>query len=153
MSDLVPFIIGLGPFLLPLIFLAFASVISRIMESRHDEDLDKREAQVLGFAVSDLDYIPAAPTPNHGQLVTGTVVMGTGNRRQFTASFRSFFGGEIKGYQSVMLRARREAQLRMVETAIAQGAEAIVNVRFETSSVGGTKPINEVFCYGTMVKA
>ena len=79
--------------------------------------------------------------------------MGTGRLRQFQASIRTTFGGEIKGYQDVLDRARREAQLRMIEAAKQHGAQGVINVRFETTDVGGQSAASEILVYGTMVKA
>lgn len=148
MGDGLAFLI---PFLLPIAFYVILSLVGVLMERNHEKQLEEREAQVSGFLVLDLAKVPGS-VPTAGQLVTGNVVMGTGYLKQFTAGFRSLVGGEIRGYQRVLDRARREAQLRMVESAVAQGAQAIVNVRFETSDVGGPKPFSEVFCYGTMVQ-
>ncbi len=148
MVDVLPI---LGPFLLPIAIYLILSVVGIFLEKNHESQLDTREAAVQGFVVLDLDNVPGT-VPTAGQLVTGNVVMGTGYLKQFTASFRTLVGGEVKGYQRVLDRARREAQLRMVETAVSQGASAIVNVRFETSDVGGAKPFSEVFCYGTMIR-
>ncbi len=139
------------PILLPFILYVALSVIGVVLERNHEKQLDEREAKVGGFPILDLDNVPGM-TSESGKLVSGNVVMGTGYLKQLTASFRTLVGGEVKGYQRVLDRARREAQLRMVESALAEGAHAIVNVRFETSDVGGVKPFSEVFCYGTMVR-
>lgn len=145
MGEVLPF---LAPFLLPIAFYVALSLIGLFLERNHEQELDEREARVAGFLLLDLDHVPGT-VPQAGQLVSGNVVMGTGYLKQLTAAFRSVVGGEVKGYQRVLERARREAQLRMIESAVAQGAQAIVNVRFETSDVGGVKPFSEIFCYGT----
>lgn len=126
-------------------------LIGLFLEKGYEAKLAGREAALGAFLILDLDTVPGM-APTAGQLVSGNVVMGTGYLKQFAASLRNLVGGEIKGYQRVLDLARREAQLRMVEAAVALGAQAIVNVRFETSDVGGAKPFSEVFCYGTMVK-
>ena len=59
-------------------------------------------------------------------------------------------GGELTEYTEMMGRAREEATSRMVTQAEAMGAEAIVNVRYMTTSVVGTAA--ELFAYGTAVK-
>lgn len=134
-------------------FYVFLGLISRKIESTHEEDLARREAAVSSFHVSDLRTDPTATNAVAGQLVTGSVVMGTGARRQFTARLRSLVGGEVKGYQRVLQAARREAELRMVESAVSQGASGVINVRFETSQVGNPqKPSSEILCYGTMLR-
>ena len=143
-------------FAFPLFFVFVGLVLGGIgllVERRHDAELVKREAQVSNFLVWDLKSTPPGMNASAGQLVSGSVVMGTGYIRQFFASFKTLLGGAVKGYQKVLTRARREAQMRMIETAIANGASGIINVRFETSELGNSRqPISELFCYGTMVR-
>ena len=142
------------PILVTGIFALIFGVYGRRLEKRHLEDLERREAAIGHFPLSDLRNDPAGRTAAAGQLVSGSVVMGTGRFRQFQASIRSIFGGEVKSYQGILDRARREAQLRMIESAKSQGAEAVINVRFETSDVGGQNSVaSEILVYGTMVKA
>lgn len=158
MSDVVTTILfvvlGLAvPILITGVFYLVLGLTSRKMERQHELDLTQREAAVAGFPITDLHQDPLAADASAGQLVSGSVVMGTGARRQFTASIRAVVGGEIKGYQRVIQAARREALLRMTETAVAQGARAVINVRFETSKVGNPQnPSSEILCYGTMIK-
>jgi uncharacterized protein YbjQ (UPF0145 family) len=59
-------------------------------------------------------------------------------------------GGELKGYTELLVEARREATERMVEEARGLGANAIVNVRYATSSVATGAA--EIFAYGTAVR-
>ncbi len=58
-------------------------------------------------------------------------------------------GGEIKAYTELLNEARNEALQRMLTAANAMGANAVVNVRFATSSVSGGAA--ELFAYGTAV--
>ncbi len=142
----------LFPLILPLVGYGALSLIGAKMEQNHERNLDEREAAIGHFPIFDLANVPPGFTASAGQLVTGNAVLGTGWLKQFFASFRTLVGGEIVSYQRVLQRARREAQLRMIEDARSQGATAIINVRFETSDVGGVKPFSEVFCYGTMIR-
>ena len=59
-------------------------------------------------------------------------------------------GGELKGYTELLVEARREAMNRMIRQAEELGANAVVNVRFSTSSVA--QGAAEILCYGTAVK-
>lgn len=70
--------------------------------------------------------------------------------RDITQSIRNITGGELKAYSELLTKARDEALERMVEDAEGLGADAVVNVRFETSEVtnGGA----EVITYGTAVR-
>jgi uncharacterized protein YbjQ (UPF0145 family) len=59
------------------------------------------------------------------------------------------FGGELKGYTELLQETREEATQRMIQQARALGANAVLNVRFATSSV--TQGAAELFVYGTAV--
>ena len=63
---------------------------------------------------------------------------------------RLILGGELTEYTEMMGRARSTATNRMVAEAAAMGADAIVNVRYMTTSVVGTAA--ELFAYGTAVR-
>ena len=65
------------------------------------------------------------------------------------ASLKNFFGGELKGYTELLNESRDEAIERMQEQALQAGANAILNVRFSTSSVAAGAA--EIFAYGTAV--
>ena len=68
-----------------------------------------------------------------GELVMGGVVLGSDRGKQVVAQLRSLLGGEVRSFQKILVRARREARLRMLEEARRIGADCVVNVRFETS--------------------
>ena len=60
---------------------------------------------------------------------------------------KNIFGGELKGYTELLTESREEAVARMIKQAEAIGANAVVNVRFSTSSVAAGAA--ELFAYGT----
>ena len=129
------------------------SAVNVISERRHEQDLDRREAAIGHFPIFATNKVPVGFNPHQSQLVTGNVVLGSGHLKQFLASFRTLVGGEMRGYQRVLDRGRREAQLRMVEEAQRLGATTVINVRFESANVGnGNQAISEIFCYGTMIQ-
>lgn len=66
------------------------------------------------------------------------------------ASFKTIVGGELKGYTEMMNEARDIATQRMVQEAMAMGADAIVSVRFSSSAIAAGAA--EVLAYGTAVK-
>jgi uncharacterized protein YbjQ (UPF0145 family) len=82
-------------------------------------------------------------------LVQGSSVRAKFFVRDITASLKSIIGGELRGYTELMNESRQQAIQRMVETAQKMGANAIVNVRFSTSSV--MDRASELFCWGTAV--
>lgn len=99
--------------------------------------------------VVNTDYISGKNLETMG-LVQGAMVQSKNIGRDFAASFKGFVGGEIKGYTEMMNEARNTAVQRMVEDAQRLGADAVVNVRFGTSSV--VQGAAEVIAYGTAVK-
>lgn len=99
--------------------------------------------------VVNTDYISGKNLETMG-LVQGAMVQSKNIGRDFAASFKGLVGGEIKGYTEMMNEARNMAVQRMVEDAQRLGADAVVNVRFGTSSV--VQGAAEVIAYGTAVK-
>jgi uncharacterized protein YbjQ (UPF0145 family) len=83
-------------------------------------------------------------------VVTGSTVRTKHIGRDIMASFRNVVGGELKGYTELRQEARAEALDRMAEEARRLGANAVVNIRFSTSSVA--QGAAELFAYGTAVK-
>ncbi len=83
-------------------------------------------------------------------VVTGSTVRAKHIGRDFMAGLKNLVGGELKGYTELLQEARQEAMSRMQEQARSVGANAVVNVRFSTSSVA--QGAAELFAYGTAVK-
>ncbi|MDW1951330.1 heavy metal-binding domain-containing protein, partial [Vibrio sp. 812(2023)] len=70
--------------------------------------------------------------------------------RDLMAGLKSIVGGEIRGYTEMMTEARDIAIQRMVEQANQKGADAIVGMRFTTSSI--VDGSSEILAFGTAVK-
>lgn len=70
--------------------------------------------------------------------------------RDFAALFKNMIGGEIKEYTKLLAQAREEALARMKQDAEALGADAVINVRFNTAGV--MQGSSEILAYGTAVK-
>lgn len=84
-------------------------------------------------------------------LVQGNTVRAKHIGRDIMAGFKNIVGGELRGYTELLTEARGQALDRMISQAEALGANAVVNVRFSTSSV--TQGAAELYCYGTAVIA
>ena len=84
------------------------------------------------------------------QMVKGSVVFSKNVVRDVFAGLKTLVGGEIAGYTEMLNDARNIATKRMVNEASHLGADAIVNVRFMTSSV--MAGASEIIVYGTAVK-
>lgn len=83
-------------------------------------------------------------------LVRGATVRAKHIGTDIMAGLRNIVGGEMKGYSSMLGGAREQALDRMVEQARALGADAIVGVRMETSSI--MNGASEIVAYGTAVR-
>jgi uncharacterized protein YbjQ (UPF0145 family) len=83
-------------------------------------------------------------------VVKGTIVQSKNFGKDFMAGMKTLVGGEIKGYTDMLVEARQIATKRMVDEAQGLGADAIVGVRYTSSSV--MQGAAEVMAYGTAVK-
>ncbi len=97
----------------------------------------------------NIDHIPDKELEVLG-LVKGTVVQSKNVGKDFMAGMKTLVGGEITSYTEMLVEARQIATKRMVDEAQAMGADAIVNVRYGSSSV--MQGAAEVIAYGTAVK-
>ncbi len=97
----------------------------------------------------NIDYVPGKELEALG-LVKGTVVQSKNFGKDFMAGMKTLVGGEIASYTEMLVEARQIATKRMVDEATALGADAVVNVRFGSSSV--MQGAAEVLAYGTAVR-
>ena len=99
--------------------------------------------------VTNLEVIPGKTIVRHYGLVQGNTIRAKHIGRDIMAGFKNIFGGELRGYTELLSESRQEATDRMIEQAKALGANAILNVRFSTSSVA--QGAAELYAYGTAV--
>ena len=97
----------------------------------------------------NIDHIPGKNVEALG-IVKGTVVQSKNIGKDFMAGMKTLVGGEIVGYTEMLTEARQIATKRMVDEAVALGADAIINIRFGSSSV--MQGAAEVIAYGTAVR-
>ena len=83
-------------------------------------------------------------------LVRGTTVQSVNALKDIGAGFKTLVGGELKSYNEMMKNARDLATNRMMEDAAAMGADAIIGIRYTTSSI--MQGAAEILAYGTAVK-
>ena len=83
-------------------------------------------------------------------IARGNTVEARNVGRDITQAFRNVTGGELKAYSELLTKARNEAINRMISDAERMGADAVVNVRLETSKI--TDDGSEVIAYGTAVR-
>ncbi|MCW9077960.1 MAG: YbjQ family protein [Gammaproteobacteria bacterium] len=99
--------------------------------------------------ISNMELIPGRRVIEHLGLVQGSSVRAKHVGRDIMAGLKNIFGGELKGYTELLQESREEAMQRLQQQAEAVGANAILNVRFSTSSVA--QGAAEIYVYGTAV--
>ena len=100
--------------------------------------------------LSNTETIPGKTIVSFFGVVSGSTVRAKHIGRDLMASLKNLVGGELKGYTELLTEAREDALERMRQQAESLGANAIVNVRFSTSSIA--QGAAELFAYGTAVK-
>lgn len=99
--------------------------------------------------ITNIETIPGQTiTACHG-VASGSSVRSKHVGRDFMAGLKNIVGGELRGYTELLEESRAQATERMVAQARQMGANAIVNVRFSTSSVAAGAA--EIYVYGTAV--
>ena len=99
--------------------------------------------------ISNTPDIPGKTITEFHGVVAGNTVRAKHVGKDILAGFKNIVGGELKDYTELLQEARNEAMERMKTQAESMGANAIVNVRFATSSVA--QGAAELFAYGTAV--
>ena len=99
---------------------------------------------------SNTETVPGKRIVQFYGVVTGSTVRAKHIGRDIMASFKNIVGGELKGYTELLNEARSDALERMTQQAESLGANAVVNVRFSTSSIA--QGAAELFAYGTAVR-
>ena len=100
--------------------------------------------------LTNIEQVPGQRVVQHFGLVQGSTIRAKHFGRDFAAGLKNIVGGELKGYTELLQESRAEATSRMVDQARALGANAVVNVRFTTSSVA--QGASEILAYGTAVR-
>ena len=100
--------------------------------------------------MSNTETIPGKEIREFFGVVTGSTVRTKHIGRDIMAGLKNLVGGELVGYTELLQEARVDALERMKAQAVSLGANAVVNIRFSTSSV--TQGAAELFAYGTAVK-
>ena len=143
---------------LPILTLLIAYFIGSMIERGHFRKIRQREDALHGFPVVSFDTMPEPWNAASAGLVSGSIVISLDYFKRVIAGLRGLVGGRIKTYEPLLERARREALLRMTESAREQGYDAVFNVRLETSRLAnstrdgnGTAGV-EMLAFGTAVK-
>lgn len=100
--------------------------------------------------LSNTETIPGRTIVELYGVVSGSTVRAKHIGRDIAAGLKNLVGGELRGYTELLSESRQEAINRMVQEARSMGANAVVNIRFSTSSIA--QGAAELFAYGTAVR-
>ena len=100
--------------------------------------------------ITNIESVPGKNIVEHFGVVMGSTVRAKRLGKDIMASFKNIIGGELKGYTELLDDSRKQAMDRMTRQAEQLGANAIINVRFATSSVA--QGAAELYVYGTAVR-
>lgn len=99
---------------------------------------------------TNIGIVPGKEITEHFGIVQGSTVRAKHVGRDLMATLKNLVGGELRGYTELLQDSRQEAMDRMGFQAEELGANAVVNIRFATSSVA--QGAAELFVYGTAVR-
>lgn len=99
--------------------------------------------------ILNIDYLPDKEVQVLS-LVKGSTIQSKHLGKDIASGLKTIVGGELTAYTEMLEDARRIATERMVAEASALGADAIINVRFSSSTVAAGA--SEMLVYGTAVK-
>ena len=106
--------------------------------------------QYDSIILSNTETVPGRQIVEFYGVVTGNTVRAKHLGRDIMAGLKNIVGGELVGYTELLQDSRDEATERMVQQAKSMGANAVINVRFATSSI--SQGAAELFAYGTAVR-
>ena len=151
-SIYLPLILNIAPFI-ALLFIGY--FVGRYLEKMHYRKIIIKETMYQNILIFNERKAPDDAAGQPFGLVIGSVVISSDYFKTFLAAIRGFLGGRLTSYESLLDRARREAIVRMKESAHHNGFNAIFNVRFETANLKGTAAKDggimcaEFIAYGT----
>ena len=96
-----------------------------------------------------IDYVPGREIEALG-MAKGSVVQCKNFGRDFMSAMKNLVGGEVEAYTELLEQARQIATKRMADEAEAMGADAVIGVRYASSSL--MQGAAEVTAYGTAVR-
>ncbi len=146
----------LNVFIAPAMLLG-AWISGSIIERRHLKNLLLLESGSRNLLALTIEDLPPDWQVESCELVMGSVVISLDYFKRFAAGIKGIFGGNIRSFETLLERARREAMIRMKGVAQARGYDTVINVRIETSTMAsarrdgkGTAGV-EILVYGTAI--
>jgi len=140
-----------------LVLLGLGYAVGGSRNRRHLQHLDAEEKKLQNLSTTTGILIPGSSALHQPRLVCGGTVISVDYFKRAFAILRTITGGRVKSYESLLERGRREAVLRMKQDAQRQGADAIINVRIETTRIANGRSNQqiaglEILAYGTAVQ-
>ena len=139
--------------IIAVVLLGSGLFVGRFLEAKHYRSIKKREAQFLKQPAVTGEFYDPDFAISKSDVVVGAVVVSIDHFKRFLAGWKLLFGGELRSYSPLLDRGRREAILRMKESA--PHADIYVNCRLETSTIssGRDKAMGtvEVLAYATAI--
>ena len=124
--------------IIPLVLLILGYLYGKTADRAHLQRLQQQLDELDDMLVTNLKSFPlyteGGPPP---ELIVSEVVIATDYLKSFLASWRNLFGGEMKSYLSLLVRARLEVLVRLQAEAQQRGHNALCNVRFQTADIAG----------------
>jgi uncharacterized protein YbjQ (UPF0145 family) len=102
-----------------------------------------------GVIMVTMNYVPGKKITNVIGTIWGITVRSRGIGGNIMAGLRSLGGGEIKEYSKMLSDARNTAMDRLKDAAKQLGANAVIELRFDSSDIG--QVMTEIVAYGTAV--
>ena len=146
----------LGLLITPVMLIG-AWISGGILERRHLKGLLLLESGSRGVLAVTIEDLPPNWHVESSELVMGNVVISQDYFKRFAASIKGIFGGNIRVFESLLERARREALVRMKGVAHARGYNTIINVRIETVRLASSRRDGkgtvgvEILAFGTAI--
>lgn len=137
------------------IILLFGCTVGTFLEKRHYASIRKREKIYSNLPVSSSKKLSTIDIDENDvksyELVTGCAVIAPDTFKTFIAGFVNILGGNVKTYETLVDRARKEAMLRMKKQA--SHADVIINTRIEETSELSSEDVAgvAVIAYGTAI--
>ena len=125
-------------------------------EFKHYQEICRKEEELRYITVLPVRTIPEHLDCKNAALVTGSVVVAMDFFKVVSASIVQIFGGNIRAYETLLERARREAVIRMKEDAAKMGAKYVINVKLSTANIMSQSSRSsgggiEAIAYGTAI--
>ncbi len=135
MAELIQLVLAIGSFF---VLILLGLLFGRRAEIRHFRDLDQRESRLQFMLTTQLKTcIAAAPQGKTPTMLLAQTVVASDYLKSFLAKLRNIFGGEIRGFETLLDRARREVTVQLQEQALEHGYNAICNVRLNSVNING----------------